>query len=64
MKIIHIEGMMCPHCVAHVKRALETLDPKVEVILAENCAKIYADVDNDALTKAVVDAGYTVTSIS
>ena len=63
MKIIHIEGMMCPHCVAHVKKALEVLDPKVEVILAENCAKIYADVDNDVLTKAVVDAGYTVTSI-
>ena len=64
MKTVHIEGMMCPHCVAHVKKALEALDPKVEVSLAENCAKIYADVDSEALTKAVVDAGYTVTRIT
>lgn len=63
MKIVHIEGMMCPRCVAHVKKALEVLDPKVDVVLEENCAKIYADVDNEALTKAVVDAGYEVVGI-
>ena len=52
MKTMFVEGMMCPRCVAHVKKALEVLDPKVEVVLEENCAKIYADVDNEALTEA------------
>jgi cation transport ATPase len=63
MKIVHIEGMMCPRCVAHVKKALEVLDPQVEVILEQNCAKIYADVADETLTAAVVEAGYEVTSI-
>jgi len=63
MKTIHIEGMMCPRCVAHVKKALEVLDPKVEVSLGENCARVQADIDNETLTKAVVDAGYEVTGI-
>ena len=25
-KVLKIEGMMCPHCEAHVKKALEALD--------------------------------------
>ena len=63
MKTIHIEGMMCPRCVAHVKKALETLDPKVEVSLDEKCAKVQANLDDEALRKAVVDAGYDVVGI-
>ena len=63
MKTIHIEGMMCAHCVAHVKKALEPLDPKVEVSLADKSATVRADLDDAALTKAVVDAGYEVVGI-
>ena len=63
VKTVHIEGMMCNHCVAHVKKALEALDPKVEVSLAEKCAKVRDDLDNAALTKAVADAGYEVVGI-
>lgn len=63
MKTIHIEGMMCSHCVAHVKKALEALDPKVEVSLADKCARVRDGLDDAALTKAVVDAGYEVASI-
>ena len=63
MKTIHIEGMMCAHCVAHVKKALEPLDPKVEVNLASKSATVRADLDDAALTKAVVDAGYEVVGI-
>ena len=63
MKTIHIEGMMCQHCVSHVRKALEALDPKVEVSLDKKCATVRADLDDAALTKAVVDAGYEVTGI-
>ena len=63
MKTIHIEGMMCAHCVAHVKKALEPLDPKVEVSLADKSATVRADLDDATLTKAVVDAGYEVVGI-
>ena len=63
MKTIHIEGMMCQHCVSHVRKALEPLDPKVEVSLDKKCATVRADLDDAALTKAVVDAGYEVTGI-
>ena len=63
MKTIHIEGMMCSHCVAHVKKALEALDPKVEVSLADKCARVSDGLDDASLTKAVVDAGYEVVGI-
>ena len=63
MKTVHIEGMMCSHCAAHVKKALEALDPKAEVSLAEKCAKVRDDLDNAALTKAIADAGYEVVGI-
>ena len=63
MKTIHIEGMMCAHCVAHVKKALEPLDPKVEVSLADKSATVRADLDDATLTKVVVDAGYEVVGI-
>ena len=63
MKTIHIEGMMCSHCVAHVKKALEALDPKVEVSLTDKCARVSDGLDDAALTKAVVDAGYEVVGI-
>lgn len=63
MKTVHIEGMMCQHCVSHVKKALEALDPKVEVSLANNCATIAASADDEAIRKAVTEAGYEVTAI-
>ena len=37
-KTVKIEGMMCQMCVKHVKKALEALDPAVEVSLEKNCA--------------------------
>ena len=62
-KTVFIDGMMCMHCVGRVKKALEVLDASVEVILSENCAKINAEVADDAIIKAVTDAGYEVTGI-
>ena len=62
-KTVYIEGMMCMHCVAHVKKALAPLDANVEVLLDKNCAILSADVSNEAITAAVTEAGYEVTGI-
>ncbi len=60
-KTMNIQGMMCPHCVAHVKKALTAI-PGVEadVQLENNCAVITMEqpVEDAVLVKAVVDAGY------
>lgn len=63
MKTIHIEGMMCQHCVAHVRKALEPLDPNVVVSLESKTAVVRADVDDAAARQAIADAGYEVTAI-
>ena len=62
-KTVKIEGMMCQNCVRHVKKALEALDPAVEVSLEGKCAAIDAGLDDGAIKAAVEAAGYTVTGI-
>ena len=66
-KTIHITGMMCAHCEATVKKALEAI-PGVSVEKVsheEGIAQVLcADaVDPAALKQAVEDKDYTVTSI-
>ena len=65
-KTMEIEGMMCAHCKAHVEQALNAL-PGVQgtVNLEAGTAVVTAQesVDDASLTKAVVDAGYTVKAI-
>ena len=66
-KTIHIDGMMCAHCEATVKKALEAI-PGVSVEKVsheEGIAQVLcADaVDPAALKQAVEDKDYTVTSI-
>lgn len=66
MMTMKIEGMMCPHCQAAVKKALEAFDGvTAEVSLEDKAAYITAsgDVDREALKKAVEDAGYEVSGI-
>ena len=62
-KTVKIEGMMCQMCVKHVKKALEALDPAVEVSLEKNCAVLSADAADDAIRAAVTEAGYEVVGI-
>lgn len=66
-KTIHIEGMMCPHCEAHVKKALEALEGVVveEVSHEKGIAlvSLSVPVSEDALRSAVESADYTVCSI-
>ena len=63
-KVLKIEGMMCPRCVAHVEKALSAIPGITAVVSLEtNSATITGDVANDVLTAAVTDAGYTVVEI-
>ena len=66
-KTLNIEGMMCVHCEARVKKALEAL-PEVESAAVSHEAgtavvTLKSDVSNDTLKKAVEDQDYTVTGI-
>ena len=61
-KTLHVEGMMCLHCVAHVKKALEAVDGVEEAVVdldgGTATAKMSADVPVEALVAAVAEAGY------
>lgn len=61
-KTLNVTGMMCQHCVAHVKKALEGVEgvSSVDVNLEAGTATVEAaeGVADEALVAAVVDAGY------
>ena len=61
-KTLNVEGMMCQHCVAHVKKALEAIDGVSEANVDLDAGKVTvglsSDVPDDALVAAVVEAGY------
>ena len=61
-KKLSVEGMMCQHCVAHVKKALEGIEGVEEAVvdLESNTAtaKLSTDVADQVLIDAIVDAGY------
>ena len=60
-----IEGMMCPHCEARVKKVLEEL-PEVSQVVASHekgtaVVTLEKEISLDILKKTVEDQGYTVT---
>lgn len=61
---LKINGMMCPHCEATVKTALESIDgvtsAKVSHESGTAVVTLSKEVSEDVLKKAVVDKGYTV----
>ena len=63
-KTLNVEGMMCQHCVAHVKRALESVEGVEEAVVDLDAgtatAKLAHDVPEDVLAAAIVEAGYEV----
>ena len=67
VKTMKIEGMMCGHCEAAVKKALEAIDgvTSAEVSHTDGTAVVTLSkpVENAALRKAVEDKDYTVTDI-
>ena len=66
-KTMKIEGMMCGHCEARVKKCLEALPEVITAIVShENGTAVVtmsADVSNEVLTKTVEDQDYKVLSI-
>lgn len=62
-KTVKIEGMMCAHCEAHVKKALEALDGVTEVAASSKngtaVIESTIELDGAAIKNAVEDAGYT-----
>ena len=66
-KTLHVEGMMCCHCEARVKKALEAL-PAVDAAVVSHEAgtaivTLNAEVPDADLKKAVEDQDYKVTGI-
>ena len=66
-KTMMIDGMMCMHCEARVKKILEAIDgvTSADVSHEENRAVVHLEkeVSNEALKKCVEDEGYTVKEI-
>ena len=64
VKTLNIEGMMCAHCQAHVKKALEGVAgvTQVEVSLEDKTATVslMPSTEEQALVDAVTEAGYKV----
>lgn len=67
-KTLNIEGMMCGHCEARVKKALEALAQVDEAVVSHESGtavvKLNADVDNAVLKEAVEAQDYKVTGIN
>lgn len=65
-KRIGVEGMMCGHCVAHVKEALEALGGVQADVSLEDASAIVTisgKITEEQLKKAIEEAGYQVTSM-
>ena len=66
-KTLHIEGMMCGHCEARVKKALEALPAVDEAVVSHEAGTaivtLNAEVSDADLKKAVEDQDYKVTGI-
>ncbi|MDO5439138.1 MAG: heavy metal translocating P-type ATPase [Erysipelotrichaceae bacterium] len=66
-KELKIEGMMCEHCEATVKKALEAVDGVASAAVSHKegnaVVELTKDVDNAVLKKAVEDKDYNVTAI-
>ena len=66
-KTIKIKGMMCGHCEATVKKALEALDGVISADVSHDkgtaVVALEKDVADDVLTKTVEDKDFKVTGI-
>ena len=66
-KTMKIEGMMCGHCEARVKKCLEALTGVEEAVVSHDegtaVVTLSADIANEVLKKTVEDQDYTVLEI-
>ena len=67
-KTMQIEGMMCGHCEARVKKALLALEGVSDAAVSHESGSavvtLGTEVSDEALKKAVEDQDYTVTAIN
>ncbi len=66
-KIMNIEGMMCGHCEARVKKCLENLPEVKEAVVSHEkgtaVVELNGEISDEVLKKTVEDQDYTVTGI-
>lgn len=66
-KTLKIEGMMCGHCEAHVKKALEALEGVTQANVSHETGTavvaMSADISGEILRQTVADQGYKVLEI-
>ncbi len=66
-KTMNIEGMMCGHCEARVKKVLEALDAVSEAVVSHESGTavvtLSSDISDEKLKETVEDEDYKVTSI-
>ena len=67
-KFIKIEGMMCPHCEARVKKVLEEINGVAEASVSHTEGTAFVTmteaIPDDVFVKVVTDNGYAVTEIA
>lgn len=67
-KTMKIQGMMCGHCQARVKKVLEELVPVTEAVVSHEegtaILTLSEDVPEEVLTKVIEDQGYKVLEIT
>ncbi len=67
-RTMKIEGMMCGHCEARVKKVLEALPQVDEAVVSHEAGtavvKLNTEIANDILKKTVEDQDYKVTEIA
>lgn len=63
---LQVENMSCGHCVGAVTKAVQTLDAnaKVEIDLASKKVSVDSSAALPAISAAIVEAGYPVSSAS
>ena len=66
-KTILVEGMMCMHCEAAVKKALEAIDGVESAVASHEAGtavvQLSKDVADEVLTKAIENKDYAVKGI-
>ena len=66
-KTMKIEGMMCKHCEAHVKKTLEALPEVAEAVVSHEAGTavltLEAEISNEALTKVIEAEDYKVLGV-
>ena len=66
-KTLTIEGMMCGHCEARVKKCLEALEQVTEAVVSHEAGTavvtLNAQVDDEVLKNIVEEQDYTVVSV-